>query len=108
MLLEHVRTPVALVIVQPVDPDPPAILTSPVAVPFRFRAPVPLESSVKGIFAATPVAAIAGAVPLRLILFEATVNVPVPNEMALLVVVFTPKVPVPVISKIALLPVKLM
>ena len=44
---EQVRAPVALVIVQPVEPDPPPIKISPVELLLRFKAPEAPPSRVK-------------------------------------------------------------
>ncbi len=41
---EQARAPVLFVMVQPVEPDPPAKLTSPVEVPAIFTAPEPFAS----------------------------------------------------------------
>ena len=53
----QVRLPLELVTVQPVEPDPPAIKTSPVAVLFKFKAPAPLASRERATAASPPVAA---------------------------------------------------
>ena len=53
----QVRLPVELATVQPVAPDPPAILTSPVAVPLRFKASAPLLSMERATSVSPPVAA---------------------------------------------------
>ena len=50
------RLPLLLVTVQPVPPYPPARLTSPVAVPFKFNASAPLLSIEKAISVSPPVA----------------------------------------------------
>ena len=54
---EQEKAPVELVMVQPVDPDPPPMRMSPVPVLLRFRAPVPLASMERATLASPPVAA---------------------------------------------------
>jgi len=54
---EQVRFPLLLVTVQPVEPDPPAINTSPVPVLFRFNASLPFASIERAMFVSLPVAA---------------------------------------------------
>ena len=53
----QVNSPVELVKVHPVEPDPPPSKISPVAVLLRFKAPLPLASRLKAMLVSEPVAA---------------------------------------------------
>ncbi len=108
---EHWILPLELVIVQPVDPEPPAIFTLPVVLfPFKLRTPAPLLSISSG--AAEAVAVIVGVLPERLIVFSFSVRIPVPVALPMLtflsLIELTLNKPVPDISSTELLPARLM